>query len=121
PAGWLKLAAAQLRNGEILSAERCYSTVLSLKTNEAEAYNGLGLANVQARKPRDAAQFFAAALQARPDFAPALLNLAIVNEQYMHDNKAALENYHSYLALKPRPANFDEVKSFVAGLEQNDV
>ncbi len=120
-AGWLKLAAAQLRGGEILSAQRSYSTVLSLKTNEAEAYNGLGLASMQLRKPRDAAQFFAAAVQARADFAPALLNLATVNQQYLHDNKAALENYHAYLALTPRPASYDEVKAFVASLEQTDV
>src|ERR1039457_1442463 len=44
-AGWLKLASAQLRGGEILPAQRSYSTVLSLKMNEAEAYNGLGLAS----------------------------------------------------------------------------
>lgn len=120
-AGWLKLASAQLRAGEVLSAQRSYSTVLSLKTNEAEAYNGLGLASMQLRKPRDAAQFFTAALQSRADFAPALLNLATVNQQYLHDNKAALENYHGYLALTPRPTSYDEVKALVAGLEQTDV
>ena len=65
--------------------------------------------------------FSAAALQSRADFAPALLNLATVNQQYLHDNKAALENYRAYLALTPRPANYDEVKTLVAGLEQSDV
>ena len=120
-AGWLKLGAAQLKAGDILPAERSFSTVLSLKTSEAEAYNGLGLASMALRKPRDAAQFFTAALQSRANFAPALLNLATVNQQYLHDNRAALENYHGYLALTPRPAGYDEVKAFVAGLEQTDV
>ena len=120
-AGWLKLASAQLKAGDIVPAERSYSTVLALKSSDPEAFNGLGLARIQRGKPRDAAQFFYAALQSRADFAPALLNLATVNQQYLHDNKAALENYHAYLALTPRPANYEEVKALVAGLEQSDV
>ena len=119
PAGWLKLGATQLKLDEIVPAERSFSTVLALKANsEAEAYNGLGLARILRSKPHDAAQFFAAAIQSRADFAPALLNLATVKQQYLHDNKAALENYRAYLALTPRPANWDEVNSLAAGLEQ---
>jgi tetratricopeptide (TPR) repeat protein len=120
-AGWLKLGAAQLKAGDTIPAERSFSAVLALKTSEAEAYNGLGLASIKLGKPRDAAQFFIAALQSRASFAPAQLNLATVNQQYLHDNKAALENYRSYLALTPRPASYDEVKAIVAGLEQSDV
>jgi tetratricopeptide (TPR) repeat protein len=120
-AGWLKLGFAQLKANDVIAAERSFSSVLALKPNDAEAYNALGLASIQLRKSRDAAQFFGAALQSRADFAPALLNLATVNQQYLHDNKAALENYRSYLALSPRPANYDDVKAIVAGLEQSDV
>ena len=119
-AGWLKLGSAQLKAGEIVPAERSFSSVLALKSNDAEAYNGLGLARIQRGKPRDAAQFFTAAVQSRADFAPALLNLATVNQQYLRDNKVALENYRSYLTLTPRPANYDEVKAIVASLEQSD-
>ena len=118
-AGWLKLGSAQLKLGEIVPAERSFSTVLALKQNEAEAYNGLGLARIQRGKPRDAAQFFAAATQARPDFAPAILNQATVNQQYLRDNKAALENFQKYLALTPRPVNWDEVKAIAGSLEQS--
>lgn len=117
-AGWLKLGSAQLKLGEIVPAERSFSTVLALKSCEAEAYNGLGMARIQRGKPHDAAQFFAAAIQARADYAPAILNLATVNQQYLRDNKAALENYRAYLALTPRPANWDEVNTLAAGLEQ---
>jgi tetratricopeptide (TPR) repeat protein len=94
--------------------------VLALKTDEAEAYNGLGLASIQLGKSHDAAEFFGAALQARPDFAPALLNLATVSQQYLHDNRAALANYQAYLLLTPRPANYAEVKTIVSNLEQSD-
>jgi tetratricopeptide (TPR) repeat protein len=119
-AGWLKLGFAQLRAGDLLPSERSFSTMLSLKTDEAEAYNGLGLARLQSGKYREAAQFFAAAVQARPDFGPALENLATVNLQYLHDNKAALASYQACLSLNPRPANYNEIKGLVAGLVQSD-
>ena len=116
-AGWLKLGTAQLKLGETVPAERCFSTVLALKTGEAEAYNGLGLARIQRGKPRDAAQFFSAAVQAKADYAAAILNLATVSQQYLHDNKTALENYRAYLALSPKPANYDDVNALANSLE----
>ncbi len=119
--GWLKLGSAQLKLGEIVSAERSFSTVYHMDTNNAEALNGFGLASIQRGRPRDAAKFFTAAVQAHPDFAPAILNLATVNKEYLHDNQAALENYRAYLALTPRPANWDEVNIIVNNLEQASI
>ena len=119
PSGWLRLGSAQLKLGEIVPAERSFSTVLALKANrDAEAYNGLGLARVQRGKPRDAVQFFAAAIQSRPGFAPAIINLATVSQQSLHDNRTALKNYRLYLALTPRGANWDEVNLLANSLEQ---
>jgi tetratricopeptide (TPR) repeat protein len=118
--GWLKLGLAQLKTGELLPAERSFSTVLSLKVNEAEAYNGLGLARLQGGKPHDAAQFFYAAVRLRPDYAAALENLATVTLQYLHDPKSALADYQAYLALNPRPADYDQVRDIVADFERGD-
>jgi tetratricopeptide (TPR) repeat protein len=118
PTGWLRLGAAQLKLGEIVPAERSFSTVLALKNSEAEAYNGLGLARIQRAKYRDAAQFFAAAVQLKPDYAAALLNLATVNAEYLRDNKVALEKYRAYLALVPKPANYDAVSDLADNLEK---
>lgn len=115
--GWLKLGAAQLKAGEVVSAERSFSSVLSLKTSEAEAYNGLGLARLQRSKPREAVQFFAAAVQAQPDFAPALLNIAIVSQQQLRDNRTALEYFKKYLALAPPPENWKDVNAIVQSME----
>jgi Flp pilus assembly protein TadD len=120
PNGWLKLGYALLKGGDLPLAERSFSTVLSLKADEAEAYNGLGLARLQAGKFRDAAQFLAAAVQARPDYGTALENLATVNLEYLHDSKAALACFQAYLNLVPRPANYNEVRSLAAGLVQSD-
>lgn len=119
---WLKLGFAQLREGsDPLPAERSFSEVLALRPNDAEAYNGLGLARLQAGKARDAMRFFAAAVHYQPDFASALQNLATVNLEYLHDTPTALADLHAYLALIPRPANYNDVRDLVASLERNEV
>jgi tetratricopeptide (TPR) repeat protein len=118
PEGWLKLGSAQLRSGETIPAEKSFSTALSLNTSNAEAFNGLGLARVQRGRPQEAIKFFAAAIQLHPDYAPAILNLATVEEEFLRDNKAALENYRKYLALAPRPANWDAVNALAENLER---
>ncbi|MGH7977563.1 MAG: tetratricopeptide repeat protein [Limisphaerales bacterium] len=117
PEGWLKLGEAQLRANDVLSAEKSFSTALHFSPGNAEAYNGLGLARVQRGRPRDAAEFFAAAVRAHPDYAPAILNLATVEQQYLHDDRAALQHYREYLALTPRPANWNEVNAIANSLE----
>ena len=118
PEGWLKLGSAQLRAGDIVPAEKSFSTALYLNPNNAEALNGLGLARIQRGRAREATQFFAAAIEHHPDYAPAILNLATVAQVHLHDNKLALQNYRAYLALSPRPANWDEVNAIVNGLEK---
>ena len=118
PDGWLKLGSAQLHASDFLAAEKSFSTALALSTNNAEALNGLGLARVERGRPREASQFFVAAIQAQPDYAPALLNLATVAHESLHDNKLALEKYRAYLALTPRPANWDAVNEIANNLEQ---
>jgi tetratricopeptide (TPR) repeat protein len=117
PEGWLKLGLAQLQSHDVASAEKSFSTALYLSPNNAEALNGLGLARVERGHPREAAQFFAAAAKEQPDYAPALLNLATVAQQHLHDNALALQNYRAYLALTPRPANWDAVNDIANSLE----
>jgi tetratricopeptide (TPR) repeat protein len=118
PEGWLKLGAAQLKLHDLLPAEKSFSTALSLNQNNAEALNGLGLARVERGRAQDAAQFFSAAVQFHPQYAPALLNLATVNRQYLRDDAQALKNYRAYLALAPRPADWDAVNDLVNSLDQ---
>lgn len=118
PDGWIKLGTTQLKLRELTQAERSFSTAYYLDTNNPEALNGLGLARVADGRAPDAAKFFSAAVAARPDYAPARLNLATVEVQYLHDDAAALENYRAYLALTPHPADWDAVNELVKNLEQ---
>ncbi len=117
PEGWLKLGLAQLRAHDLAAAEKSFSTALYLSPDNPEALNGLGLARVERGRPQDAAQFFTAATRQKPEYAPAWLNLATVAQQYLHDDALALQNYRAYLALKPRPANWDAVNDLVNSLE----
>jgi tetratricopeptide (TPR) repeat protein len=117
PEGWLKLGVADLRTSDLSGAEKSFSQAYYLNTNNPESLNGLGMVFAQRGRAREAAQYFASAIHRRPDYANAILNLATVAQQNLHDNKLALENYHAYLALNPRPANWDAVNAIVASLE----
>lgn len=119
PDGWLKLGLAQLRAGDILPAEKSFSTALYLNPNNATALNGLGLARMKRGRPEEAQRFFQAAVQTHPDYAPAILNLATVEHEYFHNDRFALDEYRAYLALNPRPANWDDVNALAAALEQS--
>jgi tetratricopeptide (TPR) repeat protein len=119
PEGWLKLGLAQLRTKNTLSAEKSFSTANSLDPYNAEALNGLGLARMQRDRPDEAEKFFQAAVAHHPDYAPAVLNLATVAHQYMHDDRLALEQYRDYLALQPRQANWEQVSAIVTTLQQS--
>jgi tetratricopeptide (TPR) repeat protein len=121
PEGWLKLGLAQLRTHNVLPAEKSFSTALYLSPNNAEALNGLGLARMQRNRPEEAEKFFQAAVQNHPDYAPAVLNYATVEHEYLHNDQLALNEYRSYLALNPRPANWDDVNAIVNNFGQSSM
>ena len=119
--GWLKLGTAQLRQNEFAAAEKSFGAVRVLDPNNAAAWNGLGLARLERNLPRDAVQFFAYANRVHPDYAPAILNLAVTYQQSLHNDRQALQYYQAYLALTPRPDHADDVSAIVNRLEQGPV
>lgn len=116
--GWLKLGAAQLRAREPVAAEKSFREVLRVSQGNVEALNGLGLAQLQRNRPRDAVQYLNTALKQQPGYRPALLNLAVTSHQYLNDRPGALQRYREYLALKPRPADWEAVNAVAQVLEQ---
>lgn len=114
----LKLGAAELQTRQPDAAERSFSTALKLHPGDAAAQNGLGLALAQRNRPREAAQYFQGALKSDPKFGPALLNLAVLYHHQPPQKAYAAQKYREYLALEPRPANYETVKAVLARLDQ---
>ncbi|MBM3882291.1 MAG: tetratricopeptide repeat protein, partial [Verrucomicrobia bacterium] len=105
---WLRLGTAQLRSRQLDDAERSFSQVLRLDSSpaeKAESLNGLGLGQVLRRKPREAFAYFHAALKHQTNYAPTLLNQAIVAHYQLNDRAAALPCYQAYLAAQPQAAS----------------
>src|SRR5204862_6033805 len=105
---------------QLQAAEKSFNDALRLNSRDPEALNGLGLIRVQRGKPKEAIEFFNAALKQQADYAPALLNLAIVAHQYSRqteDHKLALQKYRQYIALKPAPEKVAAVKLVAQQLE----
>ncbi len=116
--GWLKLGTVQLRSRDLNAAVKCFNEALRLSPQQPEALNGLGLILLQRKQAREAAQYFAAAVNKQPDYAPAWLNLAVVCQTYLDDRQSALQDYRAYLALKPHPPNWEAVGAAARALEQ---
>jgi len=88
----------------------------------AETVNVLGVLQMQRRPPsadaiRAASANFELALHRDSYCAPAVLNLAIVSQQYLNDPARALKLYRAYLALTPPPPYAKEVAKLVDDLE----
>jgi tetratricopeptide (TPR) repeat protein len=115
--GRLKLATAQLRLGELAPAEASFKEALRISPQSAEAMNGLGMAQIKRNRPRDAIAWFEAALKQQPGYPPALLNLAVVLQSTPNGHAQALQKYQEYLALNPRPANWNAVNTAARQLE----
>jgi len=117
PEGWAKLGTAQLRAHQLDAAEKSFRQAVKLDPRCAEAWNGLGLAQTQRRRYQEAFQQFNTAVRAQPDYAPALLNSAIVSQEYLNGRSLALQKYREYLALRPRSPAAPGVRQIVNQLE----
>jgi len=116
-AGWTKLATVQLRARQLDAAEKSFAQALKLNPHSAEAQNGLGIVHFQRRRYQDAYRQFNAALREESDYAPALLNAAIVSQQYLNNRTLALQKYREYVAVRPTPPNAPAVEQIASRLE----
>lgn len=118
PDAWIKLGEAQLALRDLAGAEKSLNQARLLDGQNPEALNDMGVVQMQRNRATEAAQFFNAALRAKPDYGPAILNLAIVSQVHLNNRQYALQRYQDYLALKPRPANWEEVDAAARALGQ---
>jgi tetratricopeptide (TPR) repeat protein len=115
--GWLQLGRAHLRTQQYDYAERSFQNVLHLRPNMPEALNALGVIQLHRRRPKDALSQFNLALQRQPNYAPALLNVAVLHHQHLSNRPLALQKYQDYLELDPRPADAAAVQDIIRQLQ----
>ncbi|HUD49383.1 MAG TPA: tetratricopeptide repeat protein [Candidatus Baltobacteraceae bacterium] len=129
--GYLKLGAARYHMAlEQTGAERVrqmenarHDFEVAEKVHPtAEGANAIGMMEFQRRNGgmeavRAAATQFQTALARDPQYGPALLNLAIVDQQYLKQIPKALQLYLHYLALQPPPPHAKEVATLAHQLD----
>lgn len=106
------------RMRDLDASEKNFNEALRLASQYPEALNGLGLVRLQRGHSVEAAQCFNAAVHQQATYAPAVLNLAVVYQQNLHDARAALQKYREYAALKPPPEEATALGAVVRQLEQ---
>lgn len=117
PNGWLKMGSAHLQSRNFSEAEDCFKRVIRLTLQHPQASNGLGVIRLYQGSAEDAETQFLDALNIKSDYAPALLNLAIVYHKYLKRPRWAIAKYREYLELTPRPANYEAVQKTLEKLE----
>ena len=126
PDGWLKLGLAQMQYANsVSSADKARQLEASKKNLEwsqklhpsAQTLNAIGLVQIQRGRPREAVPNFTAALKQDPDYAPALLNLAVVHHQYLNESHLALVNYRQFLLVAKGAPETAKVQMAVRQLE----
>jgi tetratricopeptide (TPR) repeat protein len=115
--------SGQDRTRQLDSARREFQAAESIAATP-DALNSLGLIelarrNAGAEAIRAAAADFLRAVQRDPLYGPALLNLAILQQQYLNQPRQALQNYRAYLALDPAPPRAKEVEKAAQLLDLN--
>jgi tetratricopeptide (TPR) repeat protein len=116
--GFIKLGEAQIEMRDLAGAERSLNQARLMDGQNPEALNDMGVVQLQRNRVTEAAQFFNAALRYKPDYAPAILNMAILSQTHLNNRPEALKRYREYLSLNPRPADWEAVDAAARALEQ---
>lgn len=115
--GWVRLGDAHLQNQRLDRAQTSYYTALNLKRETPEAFNGLGLILLQRKNPRDAYRYFVEANKYDSNYAPAILNMAVVAQSHLSALPTALTKYREYLAKAPDAPNAGAVQAAIRQLD----
>ena len=116
--GWGKLGLAQLQLGQLNAAEQSLKQALKLEGRFPSALNGLGLIQLRRNRTMDALEYFGMALRQQTNYGPAILNEAIVYQQYLKNRPLALQKYLEYLRTNPGAPDAQAVRDMTHALER---
>jgi Flp pilus assembly protein TadD len=101
PAPYVNLAIAYNRLGDTKAAEENLISALKLDIGHPVANNELGLLYRKKGKFKAARTAYENAIKEHPEYLPAIKNLGVLCDLYMHDFNCAFEQFEDYLELRP--------------------
>ena len=101
PAPYVNIAIAHNKLGDIEAAEENLISALKLDIGHPVANNELGLLYRKKGKFKAARTAYENAIKEHPEYLPAIKNLGVLCDLYMHDFDCALQQFENYLELKP--------------------
>jgi len=101
PAPYVNIAIAYNRLGDTKAAEENLISALKLDIGHPVANNELGLLYRKSGKFKAARTAYENAIKEHPEYLPAIRNLGVLCDLYMHDYECALQQFEDYLELEP--------------------
>ncbi|MBT8120873.1 MAG: tetratricopeptide repeat protein [Gammaproteobacteria bacterium] len=101
PAPYVNIAIAYNKLGDTKAAEENLISALKLDIAHPVANNELGLLYRKSGKFKAARTAYENAIKEHPEYLPAIRNLGILCDLYIHDYTCALQQYEEYLQLEP--------------------
>ncbi len=101
PAPYVNIAIAYNKLGDKKAAEENLISALKLDIGHPVANNELGLLYRKTGKFNAARTAYENAIKEHPEYLPAIRNLGVLCDLYMHDFECALEQFEDYLELEP--------------------
>ena len=101
PAPYINIAIAYNKIGDTKAAEENLIHALKIDIGQPVANNELGLMYRKEGKFNAARTAYENAIKDNPQYLPAIRNLGVLCDLYLHDFQCALEQFEDYLEQKP--------------------
>jgi tetratricopeptide (TPR) repeat protein len=101
PAPYVNIAMAYIQLDDNAAAEKNLISALKLDIGHPVANNELGLLYRKQGKFKGARTAYENAIRDNSQYLPAIRNLGVLCDLYMHDYDCALQQYEDYLELRP--------------------
>lgn len=101
PAPYVDIAIAYNKLGDSKAAEDNLISALKLDIGHPVANNELGILYRKQGKFKAARTAYENAIKENSDYLPAIQNLGVLCDLYMHDFECASQQYENYLEIKP--------------------
>ncbi|MBN2401788.1 MAG: tetratricopeptide repeat protein [Spirochaetes bacterium] len=117
PAAHFELGNLYYKIGKPAQAIAEYNLAVKFDDKHYQAYNNISVVYSMMGRNKDAIESLNKVIELQPDFAKAYKNLGIIYDLRMKDKHKAIENYRTYLRLRPNAPERKVVKIWIAGLE----